>query len=119
MKAISIKQPWAWLIVNGYKDIENRTWRTKHRGEIMIHTGKGLDMAEYHRAKELCDKLGIELPAPFDLPTGGYVGKCHIVDVVTSTCSPWFFGPVGFVLKYPSTIYFQPACGKLNVYNIS
>ena len=26
MKALSIRQPWAWLIVNGYKDVENRTW---------------------------------------------------------------------------------------------
>ena len=31
MKAISIRQPWAWLVVNGHKDVENRTWRTKHR----------------------------------------------------------------------------------------
>ena len=39
MKALSIKQPWAWLIVNGFKDIENRTWRTKIRGEFLIHAG--------------------------------------------------------------------------------
>lgn len=119
MKAISIKQPWAWLIVNGHKDIENRTWRTKHRGELMVHTGKGLDMRDYWAAKEICDKLGIELPSPHDLVTGALIGKVHIVDVVTESGSPWFFGPVGFVLKYPSTIYPMPALGKLNVYNIS
>ena len=43
MKAISIRQPWAWLIVHGYKDVENRTWATKHRGPILIHAGKTLD----------------------------------------------------------------------------
>ncbi|RZK62259.1 MAG: ASCH domain-containing protein, partial [Pedobacter sp.] len=34
MKALSIKQPWATLISTGIKDIENRTWATKHRGRI-------------------------------------------------------------------------------------
>lgn len=36
MKALSIKQPWAWLIANGYKSIETRTWATEHRGELLI-----------------------------------------------------------------------------------
>ncbi len=43
MKALSIRQPWAWLIVNGYKDVENRTWdcpRTFHPPErIYVHAG--------------------------------------------------------------------------------
>jgi len=43
MKAILIRQPWAWLIVHGYKDVENRTWSTKYRGPILIHAGKTLD----------------------------------------------------------------------------
>ena len=34
---LSIRQPWAWLIVNGYKDIENRTWSTRFRGKVLIH----------------------------------------------------------------------------------
>lgn len=38
-KAISIKQPWAYLICSGIKDIENRTWRTKYRGKVLIHAG--------------------------------------------------------------------------------
>ena len=43
MKALSIKQPWAWLIVNGYKDIENRTWKTNYRGTFLVHASKGFD----------------------------------------------------------------------------
>ncbi len=31
-RALSLKQPWAWLVVKGYKDIENRSWSTNHRG---------------------------------------------------------------------------------------
>ena len=46
MKAISIRQPWAWLVVHGYKDVDNRTWATKHRGPILIHAGKALDPCE-------------------------------------------------------------------------
>jgi hypothetical protein len=30
--ALSVRQPWAWLIVNGYKDVENRSWTTHYRG---------------------------------------------------------------------------------------
>ena len=40
MKAISIKQPWAWLIANGYMTVENRKWYTGHRGDLLIHAGK-------------------------------------------------------------------------------
>ena len=43
MKALSIRQPWAWLIVNGYKDIENRNWRTNFRGRVYVHAGKRPD----------------------------------------------------------------------------
>ena len=39
LKAISIRQPWAWLIVNGYKDVENRVWFAKLRGRVLIHAG--------------------------------------------------------------------------------
>ena len=41
MKAITIKQPFASLIAAGLKEYEFRTWKTKYRGEILIHAGKG------------------------------------------------------------------------------
>jgi hypothetical protein len=37
MKALSVRQPWTWLIIQGNKRIENRTWRTDHRGLLAIH----------------------------------------------------------------------------------
>jgi hypothetical protein len=37
MKHLSIKNPWAYLIVSGMKDVENRTWRTPYRGTLIIH----------------------------------------------------------------------------------
>ena len=47
MKALSIQQPWAFLIVNGLKDIENRDWSTTFRGLIYVHAGKTLDTEGY------------------------------------------------------------------------
>ena len=38
MKVIVVRQPWAWLIVNGFKDIENRSWMTRYRGSELSAT---------------------------------------------------------------------------------
>ena len=43
MRAITIRQPWAELIVRGDKDVENRSWRTRHRGPLLIHAGARAD----------------------------------------------------------------------------
>lgn len=43
MKALTVKNPWAWLIAHGIKDIENRTWRTNFRGRVYIHAAASLD----------------------------------------------------------------------------
>ena len=109
MKALSIRQPWAWLIVHGGKNIENRTWKTKYRGPVLIHAGKKIDMAAYN---QLADK-GVELPPIDDLLTGGIVGKCNIVDCVNHSTSTWFGGPFGFVLENPKPVIFSPCRGQL------
>ncbi len=114
MKAISIRQPWAWLIVNGYKDIENRSWRTKYRGQVLIHASQGVKKSEYERAKELTDLLGITLPTSFE--TGGIVGVATITDCVEQSESPWFFGEKGFVLTDARPIEFIQMKGKLSFF---
>lgn len=53
MKVITIKEPWATLIAEGYKEYEFRTWKTKYRGEILIHAGKGIDKDAMERFKHL------------------------------------------------------------------
>jgi hypothetical protein len=47
MKALSVKNPWAYLIIYGGKDIENRTWEIKYRGPILIHASKTSDLYAY------------------------------------------------------------------------
>ena len=53
MKVITIKEPFATLIAEGYKEYEFRTWKTKYRGEILIHAGKGIDKKAMERFKPL------------------------------------------------------------------
>lgn len=52
MKAITISQPYASLIADGFKFIENRTWPTSYRGPIAIHAGKG---TQYLNKQELAE----------------------------------------------------------------
>lgn len=47
MLVLTVKQPWAWLIFNG-KDVENRTWYTKVRGKVCIHSSAKLDIFCIH-----------------------------------------------------------------------
>ena len=46
MKALTIKEPWASLIINGYKNYEFRSWKTNYRGKILIHTSKTMEKVE-------------------------------------------------------------------------
>ena len=86
MKAISIQQPWAWLIVNGYKDLENRTWATKYRGRVLIHAPKTVDKTGFQAQREWVQASGIQIPD--DLPTGAIVGEATITGTVTASHSP-------------------------------
>lgn len=103
--ALTIKQPWAWLIVAGHKDIENRNWPTKFRGRFIIHASRHWSPSGARFAR----KLGIELPD--DLPRGGIIGSAELVDCVTEHESPWFEGRYGFVLAKPQALPFKKRLG--------
>lgn len=49
IKALSIRQPWAWLILWAGKDIENRSRRFHFRGRFLIHASAGMTRNEYLR----------------------------------------------------------------------
>ena len=53
MKVLTIKQPFATLIAEGYKEYEFRTWKTKYRGEFLIHAGIGVDKKAIEKYKHL------------------------------------------------------------------
>jgi len=69
MKVLSLKQPFAELILLGKKRIELRTWKTKFRGEFLIHASKVVD-------KEAMKKFGFK-----ELPLGCIVGKARLIDI--------------------------------------
>lgn len=52
MKVLTIKEPWASLIINGYKEYEFRSWKTKYRGKILIHAGMSLEKDNAKRFQE-------------------------------------------------------------------
>jgi hypothetical protein len=120
MKALSVKQPWAWLIVNGHKDIENRDWKTSKRERILIHAGKEIDKNYWQIKKQVQEELGIEIPDWQDLDTGGIVGAVDIVDCVTESDSPWKHGEskFGIVLANAEVLPFRPFLGKLGFFEV-
>lgn len=117
MKALSIRQPWAWLIANGHKDIENRSWPTGYRGQFLIHAAKGMTRAEYEDGADLAAQLGITIPSFDSLERGGIVGCATIVGCVEDSPSPWFFGKYGFVLKDAAALPFQTVRGRLGFFD--
>ena len=72
MKVITIKQPFATLIAEGLKEYEFRTWKTKYRGDILIHAGKGFDK----KAMQRYEHLNLEYPS------GKIIAKATITDCV-------------------------------------
>lgn len=106
VKILTIKQPWASLIIHGGKDIENRTWNTKFRGRFLVHASKQEDKNAM--------KWFVEKYNPDDLVHGAIIGSVELVDVVEKSDSKWFQGPKGFVLRDPRPEPIHFCKGQLN-----
>lgn len=77
MKAISLWQPWASAIVQGYKKIETRSWSTRYRGPLLIHAAKSFPkVAQDFAAEQLAYGRGLDR-----LPRGAIIGVCNLVSV--------------------------------------
>ena len=125
MKALSVRAPWWWAILVAGKDIENRDWNTNFRGRFLIHASKWYvhhevvdDLWAIQRILKLDPPT--EHPYQYLVPFGGHiVGSVEIVDCVTDSDSPWFFGKYGFVLRNPqdfeTPIPFKGALGFFDV----
>jgi len=143
VKALSIKQPWAWLICSGYKDIENRDWFIGRRvasgavnftmslpQRIYVHAGKQvdedipIDMIDLIDSRlsleakrifwEMADDTGFQ---PF---LGAIIGEVDITGCVTESESPWFVGKYGFTLANP-VLYEKtiPYRGQLGFFEVN
>lgn len=102
---LSVRQPWASLIINGGKDIENRDWPTRVRGRVGIHSSARMTREEMESA---CDFMASWIPKFSShrfkqdrFPLGYILGTVEIADCVRQSDSPWFMGEYGFVLRNP------------------
>ena len=121
MKALSIRQPWAWAILHAGKDIENRDWSDSNpalrfRGPFLIHASSGMTKHEYEEFSWI--DLPVKVPAFNDLQRGGIVGRARVADVVREYRSRWFNGPIGLVLADVQPLPFIPFKGALGFFDV-
>jgi hypothetical protein len=116
MRALSIRQPWAWLIVHGLKDVENRTWTTSFRGRFLVHAPQEFDPEGYQWV--LQSQIGVKMPKPAGFERGGIVGEADLLHCVSRHDSPWFTGPHGFVLGNARPLPFRPLPGKRGFFEV-
>src|SRR3990167_7080588 len=117
MKALSLKQPFAELILQGRKKIELRKWNTNFRGRFLIHSSKVSD-------KKAMKKFGFK-----DLPCGYLIGRADLIDVrkyktkeehnsdKALHLASELWGNYGFVLKNVKRIRKIPFNGKLGFWD--
>lgn len=128
MKAISIRQPWASLIMGtvrrpgfGIKNVENRTWSTDYRGPLLIHAAKTFGRAEREDAEIM------NLDPTFDYPLGYLIGlvglagcRMHNSDI-DDVLSPWHNpGCYGLYLAGPPRPLAEPIPykGQLGLFEV-
>jgi ASCH domain len=115
MKMLTIRQPWAGLIVAGIKPVENRTWSTDYRGPILIHAG--LKWEDRDTADVICEMSPGRLREmlPDDMRTGAVIGVADLVDVVEHHRSKYFTGPYAFVLDNARRLPYVTTSGSLGL----
>ena len=131
MLCLSVRQPYAWAIAEGVKRIENRSWKTAHRGRILIHAG--ISPAEIHGTRPAdWQTKGMPTLDSFDkLAYRGFIlGSVRIVDIVpVESIKPYLrdnpeqkhfaSGPLCWLLadpiKFTSPI---PMLGRLSLFQV-
>lgn len=97
---LTIHREWAWLIAEGYKRVENRSWTTTYRGPLAIHAG----LKTAPSARLVANTLGISIPD--QVPGGVILAVAELVDVLpcdslfaqTLRADPFAEGPFCFIL---------------------
>jgi len=132
MKALSLRQPWAALVVHFGKHIENRRWNTSFRGEFLIHAAKGMTNREFEEAMDFAfeligDKCPTEAQLRSMLMFGGIVGRANLVDVIPPRSMFYPSGvergwhmpeQYGFVLESVAPLTFEPMRGELGFFEV-
>ncbi|MEM1087705.1 MAG: hypothetical protein AAGH90_08250 [Pseudomonadota bacterium] len=125
--ALSVRQPSAWAILHGGKDIENRTVGSVQAGRmepgrICIHAAVGLTQKEWHYLVCRFGEIGCAVPPAASLVRRSIIGTVEVVDIVSAdqTDSVWMSRSDslmrGLVLRDPEPIEPIPAAGALGYF---
>ena len=125
VKALSIRQPWVWAILNAGKRLENRTVRWKYRGPICLHASLFDNAKEFNRAEDQIwvssggsdHPNSVGPPPSAQLARGGIVGVADIVDCIDGSDDPWWMGPYALVLANVRPVNFIPVSGSLGLFD--
>ncbi len=112
-KALTVKQPRAWAIIEAGKDVENRSYRMHYRGTLFILPGLGVSKEGF----EFLARHGLVPPA--EPARGGIIGVVDLVDCVQGCGSIWAFpGEWHWVLENPRPVPFVPMKGQLSMFDV-
>ena len=121
--ALSILQPWAYLVAAGFKPVENRRWKTSRRGPFYIHAGKRWGSEQRQDLAYVRRRFPhLELPSQYDL--GGIVGEgtlegcLSVGDAIPDDVLPWFAGPHGLLVRNARVLKFAPCRGQLGWFSV-
>lgn len=118
MKALVIRQPWAWAIMEGIKRFENRTWRRAYRGPVAVIAAASA--ASLVTGTAFIERLGIAVPD--DLPRGCILGVVTLTGIVDpSECrdDPFAEGPFCWQLESPVKLAQPvPFRGQLGLFDL-
>lgn len=79
MKALSVRQPFAWAIVAGHKPIENRSWNVRYRGELLLHASQNQRDTDEETMRRVEERAGATVE---EMYFGGIIGRFRIVAVI-------------------------------------
>ena len=105
------------MIIQGYKPVENRSWKAKHRGPLLIHAAKQWDKAGAEWILNNFPHLKDDVEKAKEL-RGGIIGAVNMTDCVSSHPSPWYAGEWAFVFEDPTVLEFTPFPGQLSFFEI-
>lgn len=105
MKALSVRQPWAWAIIHAGKDIENRSRITRYRGLVAIHATRCTRDEYEYAAEEIARLSGRKVPLWEEIRKafGAVIGVAELTGCIEDSGEPggesdWYQGDVGWVL---------------------
>ncbi|NJO34164.1 MAG: hypothetical protein HC869_14550 [Rhodospirillales bacterium] len=121
MKALSIRPAWAWTIIHGGKDVENRLTRTRFRGRFLVHASLTRRPSDYEKATRALCSAGERaiLPQEDEFAVGGFIGSVELADVLEQCESVWYApGCYAWVLRNPRPMEFFPYRGRRSWFHV-